>query len=82
MLFAVMAEMATLTERLQITGPIVAGVMIKMRRRQHDLHLLERCIVGSIGIKVRGVPQDWACLRFQASAGRLISLGCLSKCPT
>ena len=45
MLFAVMAEIATLTERLQITGPIVAGVMIKMRRRQHDLHLFERCIV-------------------------------------
>ena len=40
-----MAEMATLTERLQITGPIVAGVMIKMRRRQHDLHLLERWLI-------------------------------------
>ncbi len=44
-----MAKMTALTERLQIAQPVVAGVVIEMRRRQHDPHFLERRILTVVG---------------------------------
>lgn len=41
MLVSVMAKMAALAKRFQITEPVVAGIMIKMCRRQDDLGALE-----------------------------------------
>ena len=45
MLPAIMAQMTTLTERFQIAGSVVAGVVIEMRRGQHHLHPFHRRIV-------------------------------------
>ena len=37
MLLAVMQHVASLAERLEVPEPVVAGVMVEMRGREHDL---------------------------------------------
>ena len=47
-LFTIVKHVATLTKGLQISHPVIGGVMVKVRRRQHDLGLANRVVANSL----------------------------------
>ena len=59
---AAVKKMAALTERLQITGPVVDRVMIEMRRRSHDLHLRRWGLKGDHAMVVPSYAEEHSTL--------------------